>query len=151
MLVSPLASSTTPPTVFNGHEPSRRWVRRTHCQARSAASSRPARSSAIADSTWFQTSVWPPTVHGTAPSGSWTASIARPDCVTCEPVRSSGAIAAPVLVDGCRPRLVEVDHEALPDQRVQHLLGPAGRPRRLHDVPHEQAVVRPGEHVVVVV
>ena len=79
MFVSPLASSTTPATVFSGQEPSRRWVRRTQAQARSTASCRPATSSAIAASTWFQTSVWPPTVQGIAPSRSWTASIAAPD------------------------------------------------------------------------
>ena len=56
------------PPIFIGQEPSRRWVRRTQAQARSAASYRPATSSAIAASTWFQTSVWPPTVHGIAPS-----------------------------------------------------------------------------------
>jgi hypothetical protein len=30
MLVSPLASSTSPATTFIGHEPSNRWVRRHH-------------------------------------------------------------------------------------------------------------------------
>src|SRR4051794_4490997 len=141
MLVSPLASSTTPPTVFIGHEPSCRCVRRTHCHARSAASCRPVSRSAMAASTWFHTSVCPPTVHGIAPSGSWTASMARPESTSCSSVRSSGSIAG--------SRLVEVDDQALPDQRVERLLGPAGGPRRLHDVPDEHAVVRLRERVVV--
>src|SRR6476646_7902357 len=147
MLVSPLASSTAPPTVFNGHEPSCRWVRRTHCHARRAASWRPATRSAIAASTWFHTSVWPPTVHGTAPSRSWTASMARPDCATCSAVSSSGGIGGHRRV----LRLVEVDDQALPDQRVEDLLCPARGPRRLHDVPDQQQVVRLRERVVVLV
>ncbi len=36
MLVSPLASSTSPATVFIGQEPSWRWVRRHHSNADSA-------------------------------------------------------------------------------------------------------------------
>ena len=38
MLVSPLASSTSPATIFIGQEPSWRWVRRHHSNAFSAAS-----------------------------------------------------------------------------------------------------------------
>ena len=91
--------------------------------ARSAASYRPPTSSAIAASTWFQTSVCPPTVHGTAPSRL----LHRP--------RSRRRTARPAR--GEEPRshrsrrraagLVEVDDQALPDQRVERLLGPAGR------------------------
>ena len=49
--------------------------RGTSRNARSDASTWPPTSSAIADSTWFQTSVCSPTVHGTAPSGSCMAAI----------------------------------------------------------------------------
>ena len=75
MLVSPLASSTSPATYFIGHEPSARWPASTHAKARSAAACSPATVSAIADSRWFQTSVCSPVVQGMAPSGSCMATI----------------------------------------------------------------------------
>ena len=88
MLVSPLWSSISPPTIFIGHEPSSRWVSRHHWNARSDASTWPPTSSAIADSMWFQTSVCSPTVHGTAPSGSCMAAIDAAVCSTCADVSS---------------------------------------------------------------
>ena len=77
-----LASSTAPPTTFIGHDPSARWVCATHLHARSTSSSRPATSRAIAASTWFHRSAWPPEIHGIAPSCSCTAAMAAPDAVT---------------------------------------------------------------------
>ena len=75
MLVSPLASSTVAPTSLSGTEPSGRWTVGTQAYARSAADTSPAASSAIAASTWFQTSVWPPGTHGIAPEGSCAATM----------------------------------------------------------------------------
>src|SRR3954470_17724549 len=124
MLESPLGSSTTPPTTLIGHEPSARCVARAQAHARSTASSRPATRRAIAASTWFQTSVWPPAVQGTAPSGSCTDAIAAPDAATSARVRGSGPMD--VLTWG--RRLVQVHHEALADQRVQRPLRPPGYP-----------------------
>ena len=83
MLVSPLASSTTPPTVFIGQEPSWRWVRSHQAYAASAASTCPATSIAIAASTWFQTSTCSPTFQGTAPSGSCTSAMEAAVWATC--------------------------------------------------------------------
>ena len=87
MLDSPEWSSTSPATIFIGHEPSARWVSRTHANARSAASRRPPTSSPIADSRWFQTSVCSPRDHGIAPDGSCTASIVAAVCSTWARVR----------------------------------------------------------------
>ena len=85
MLVSPLASSTSPPTIFIGQEPSWRWLRSHQAYAASAASTCPATSSAIAASTWFQTSTCSPVVHGTAPSGSCIEAI---DAAVCGDLRA---------------------------------------------------------------
>ena len=84
MLVSPLASSTSPATVFIGQEPSCRWVRGApvvrrlgglHLHRRPAAPSRA--------STWFHTSMCSPTVHGTAPSASCIEAMDAAVCATC--------------------------------------------------------------------
>ncbi len=83
MLVSPLASSTSPATVFIAQEPSWRWLRSHQEYAASAASTSPATSSAIAASTWFQTSTCSPVVHGTAPSGSCIDAIEAAVWATC--------------------------------------------------------------------
>src|SRR4051812_32754107 len=146
MLESPLGSSTTPPTTLIGHEPSARCVARAQAHARSTASSRPATRRAIAASTWFQTSVWPPTVHGTAPSGSCTEAIAVPDAATPAHVRSSGPMDDLTRVRG----LVQVDHEALAEHRVQRPLRPPGDPRPLDDVPDQEAMVGARQRMIVV-
>ena len=77
MLLSLLASSTTPLRSWIGHEPSARWVVRHQSNAARAGSSSPAAVSAIAFSTWSHGSVWPPSNHGMAPEGSCVAAI---DC-----------------------------------------------------------------------
>ena len=76
MLISPRASSTSPPTIFIGHEPSARCMRRHPVVAR-ARRPRPGRRRAAPSraSTWFQTSMCSPTVHGIAPHGSCIAAI----------------------------------------------------------------------------
>ena len=89
MLVSPLASSTSPATYFIGHEPSGRWPDSTQAKARSAAPCSPATVRAIAASRWFQTSACPPTVHGMAPSGSCAATIEAAEAATCPEVSTA--------------------------------------------------------------
>ena len=77
MLVSPLASSTASPMIFIGQEPSARWLRQAPVVRRlGGLRPRPPTSSAIAASTWFQTSMCSPTAHGMPPSACWTAAIA---------------------------------------------------------------------------
>ena len=75
-LVSPLASSTSPPTIFIGHEPSAA-LRARPPSGRPAPPRRPGRRrpAPSRDSTWFQTSVCCPGVHGIAPQGSCIATI----------------------------------------------------------------------------
>ena len=48
-------------------------------------------------------------------------------------------------------RLHGVHHQALPDQRVQRLLGEPGHGRPAHDVPDQHPVIRAGQPVLVVV
>src|SRR3569623_2314402 len=137
MLVSPLASSTTPPTVCSGHDPSARCARRTQPHAAATSADRPATSRAIADSTWFHASTCPPTVHGIAPSASCTDAIAAPDAATSARQSTSGDI----VVRGVEG-LVEVDDQALAEHGVEGALGPLGEARILHDVPGQEPVVR---------
>src|SRR3954453_633542 len=158
MFTSPRWSSTTPPTIFIGPEPSARCRVRTHAYARSAASTWPPTSSAMAASTWFQTSVCSPVVHGIAPEGSCIAAMDAAVSATCAAVstpstygiRASGS--AIDLRSGVRGDvgLAEVQHHALADQGVEHLADQAQRAGLLHDLPHQQAVVGPGERVDVV-
>ncbi len=49
--------------------------RASHSKARSASGRRPASTSAMADSVWFQGSAWPPGNQGIMPFGSWTETI----------------------------------------------------------------------------
>ena len=78
---------TSPTTISIGQDPSARWVRAHQSYARSAASTCPPTSIAIAPSTWFQTSVFSPGVQGTAPLGSCIAAIERAVSATCSAVR----------------------------------------------------------------
>ena len=87
MLVSPEWSSTSPTTIFIGHEPSARCVSRAQAKARSAASRWSPTTSAIAASRWFHTSVCSPGVHGIAPDGSCTAAMVAAVCSTWARVR----------------------------------------------------------------
>src|SRR5687767_2201761 len=146
MLVSPLASSTASPMIFIGQEPSSRWFAAHHSYAASAAATSPPTSSAIAPSTWFQTSMCSPTAHGTPPSSCWTAAIAAAVSTTwaawSSPGTSGMSHVLSVMRSAVRVRLLEVEDEALPDQRVQRLLRQPGGQRPLHDVPHEHLVHR---------
>ena len=110
---------------MSGTEPSARWTVGTQAYARSAAATSPAASSAIAASTWFQTSVWPPGTHGIAPEGSCAATMLAAVALTSGAVRtpsSAGTSADITALD--RAGLAEVEHQRLADERVEH---PAGR------------------------
>src|SRR4051795_9447443 len=155
MLTSPRSSSTRPPTTFIGKEPSARCIVGTHAYAASAASTCPPTSIAIAASTWFQTSTCSPTVQGTAPDGSCIAAIEAAVSATCAAVSTPstyGTWASGSAIGDRAPDLglAEVEDHALADQRIQDLAGQAQRCGLLHDLPHQEAVVRLGERVVVV-
>src|SRR5687768_11302774 len=134
MFVSPLASSTVPPTSLSGTEPSWRWTVGTQAYARSAASTSPAATSAIAASTWFQTSVWPPGTQGIAPEGSCTATMLAAVALTSCAVSTPARAGTSADID----RLAEVEHQRLADERVQHPSRGAQDRRSLGDLPDEQ-------------
>src|SRR6478609_2709148 len=153
MLTSPRWSSTSPPTIFIGHEPSARCSVGTHAYARSAAATCPPASSAIAASTWFQMSVCSPIVQGTAPDGSCIAAIEAAVSATCSAVRmpsTYGIRASGSAIDSAGVRLPEVEHHALADHRVEDPAGQPQRPGLLHDLPDQQPVVGLRERMVVV-
>src|SRR4051812_43185420 len=103
----------------------------------------------MAASTWFQASTCPAgypskaAYQGMAPEGSCWPAMVSAVARTCARVRI------------CRSahigRLCQVDDHALPDQRVEHLLGQPGRERPLHDVPDQDLVIGLGEGVLTVV
>ena len=106
--------------------------------------------SAMAASTWFHGSQWPPGNHGIMPSGRCRATMDWAVASTSVGAHDAGDLGdhphalaptgsrAAATVTG---RLHQVDHEALADQRVEHPLRRAGHAGRLLDVPHQQAVV----------
>ena len=144
MLVSPLASSTTPAVIFRGHDPSCRWVRAYPVPG-------PDRRVVLAgDQQRHRRLDVVPDVdvpaHG--PRHGAVGLLHRGD-------RGAGTARSrpePGGQDriGAR-RLVEVDHQALAEDRVEHLLGPARGARALHDVPDQDPVVGLRQGVVVVV
>src|SRR4051794_30105261 len=99
-------------------------------------------------SLWFHGSAWPPGNHCTIPFGSWSEAMwstvrARPSDVTRS--STSGSHTGGLLIcwggrRGGGPG--RIDHDALPDPRVQQALGEASDERRLGDVPHQHLVVR---------
>src|ERR1700712_3553642 len=114
---------------------------------------RPPSARAMAASTWFHGSAWPPGYHGTMPLGSCHS--AMPSTVAC----TSAAVMTPSTsgtvmsaTDGLRDlgRLAGVEHQALAQHGVEGLLGPAGQLGGLHDVPGEELQVGLDQRVVVV-
>ena len=71
----------------------RRCIVGTQSSARSAATTSPPTSSAMAPSTWFQMSVCSPGVHGIAPLGSCIAAIDRAVSATWAAVSTPGRAA----------------------------------------------------------
>src|SRR5690606_19442638 len=105
---------------------------------------------AIAASTWFHGSVCPPGYQGIAPESSCASAI-EPAVWTTSRAEITPGTAGTSGRGTRRSRLAQVDHEALADQRVEQPLGGAGDPGPLHQVPHQEPVVQPGQRVVVVV
>src|SRR5690606_26519732 len=150
MLVSAPSSAIAPSTNLIGQVPSGRWVVRHHSYARSAASTSPATSSAIAASTWFQTSTLSPTVQGIAPSASCIPTIVAAVRATSSAVRTPSRKGICGLTGRSGPGLAEVEHHALADERVEQLAGDLQRLGLLHDLPHQELVVGPCQRVSVV-
>jgi hypothetical protein len=69
--------------------PSASWVSASQSNAASASPSIPHTDSAIAASTWFHGSQWPPSNHGIRPLGCWTSAI------VCALARTSDADSTP--------------------------------------------------------
>ena len=151
MLVSPLASSTTPADDL--HRPgavaragcagtSRRRGRPPRPRRRPAAPSPPRRGSTRRrgrrrSTGWRRRAPASPRSRPPVAATSARGRAAR----TLASARSRGGLG-----------LVEVEHQALADQRVERPLGPArGSARRLHDVPDQQPVVGLHQRVLVVV
>src|SRR6187200_3200249 len=112
----------------------------------------PPTASAMAASMWFQGSAWPPGNQGIMPEGSCHSAIASTVAVSWSALRTPGisGMAASRTGGDLRAGLAGGDDEALAEHRVQDLLGPAGGPGRLLDVPHQDPVVRPDDRVIVV-
>src|SRR3954469_21317178 len=111
---------------------------------------RPPVARAMAASTWFHGSAWPPGYHGTMPEGSCHSAMQSTVAATCSGVisPSTPGIAISLMRRSCPLRLGAVQHQALAEDRVQRLLGPPGQLRRLGDVPREEPVVRLHERIV---
>src|SRR5690242_4107908 len=105
-------------------------------------------SSAIAASTRFHGSVWPPGTHGMLPSGCWTDAIASTVCATSSPVMipatsgsfTSAKAALPPLGGG-RRHLLAVHDEALAEHGVERALGHPRPARVVLDEMAEEVVV----------
>src|SRR3954447_5264968 len=123
--------------------------------------------SAMAASTWFHGSAWPPGNQGIMPLGSCQDAMASTVWSSWAPVRMPGTSGSGIGrlpsgfevltvgrggagVAGAGHRLDGVDHEALAEDRVEHLLGDAGDRRLLGDVPDQELVVELHQREVVV-
>ena len=112
----------------------------TRTRAR-ASSCRPPTSSAIAASTRFHGSVWPPGVHGMLPSGSWIAAIASTVCAQLAGGDDAGDVGQ------ARGRASEAAPSPCRRRGSCRAPGSApGRARASHagccvDLPHEEVVV----------
>src|SRR2546423_1401945 len=103
----------------------------------------------MAASTWFHGSAWPPGNHGIMPSASchpaMVSTVAATSSAPRMPVTSGSGTGETSLRrarDRHRGRLLEVQHQALADERVEQSLDTSYEPRRVRHVPHEEAVVR---------
>src|SRR5688500_12573756 len=98
----------------------------------------------MAASTWFQGSAWPPGNHGLIPSRSWTAAMVP----TVSAASRASRIPATSGSDTDRPfddGLLDVDDQALADDRVERPLQQPRRTRSLHQVPDQEPVIEAWE------
>ena len=146
-LLSLLASSMTPARSWIGQEPSARCWRRHQSKARRAGSIRPAAVSAIAHSTWSHGSVCPPCDHGISPDGSCSAAIDSAVCRHCSGDRTPGTPGSLDQFNGGY-RFLEIQRDALADQRVQRRFGQPGQQGSPHHVPHQHLVIGNDRRVV---
>src|SRR5690606_12283601 len=81
--------------------------------------------------------------------------MARPVARLCSGDSTPGTDGTVTRADSPRrtgvSRLLEVEDDTLPDDGIEDLLGCAGDPRGLHEIPDQQPVVRLRQRIVVVV
>src|SRR3954466_15129860 len=112
-------------------------MRASHSYARSASANRFPTSSAIAASTKFQGSVWPPGTHGMFPSGCCTHAIPSIVCAISSGVMMPGTSGSSLRM---RRDLFSVQHDALAEHRVERALESC-RPLRVALDAHAEELV----------
>src|ERR1700736_6655188 len=97
-------------------------------------------------STWFQGSIWPPGYQGMLPSSICPRTMASTVASRSD---TSSALSASGSSTPGPPRLLQVDHQALADERVQGSFQPARDRRTVGHVPDQEAVIETGQRRIV--